>query len=108
MDHPRRDVYVGPTTLKALYAQRFIPGLADRYLARTAWEGQTAPEPDDPGRPDNLHDPLPGDAGARGRFDDRALDHSLQAWTATHREGLLALGAAAGLAAGLLLARRRG
>jgi NAD(P)-dependent dehydrogenase (short-subunit alcohol dehydrogenase family) len=108
LEHPRRDVYIGDTTLKALYAQRFIPGVADRYLANTAWEGQMdATDPDDPGRADNLHAPLPGDHGAHGRFDDRAVDWSLQAWSATHRPALLtALAGVAGL--GLLLARRRG
>jgi NAD(P)-dependent dehydrogenase (short-subunit alcohol dehydrogenase family) len=110
MDHPRRDVYVGSTTLRALYAQRFIPGLTDRYLARTAWEGQMANEPDDPNRMDNLHGPLPGDHGAHGRFDDRALGHSLQAWVATHRTEVTMAGAVAAALGGLraLLGRRRG
>jgi NAD(P)-dependent dehydrogenase (short-subunit alcohol dehydrogenase family) len=109
LQHPRRDVYVGDTTLKALYAQRFIPGLADRYLARNAWEGQMdADDPDVPGRPDNLERPLPGDHGAHGRFDARARDWSLQAWAATHRPAVVA--AAAGLAslALVLAGSRRG
>jgi short-subunit dehydrogenase len=108
IDHPRRDVYCGDTTVKLLYAQRFIPGVTDRYLARHAWEDQMAGEPDDPGRPHNLWSPLPGDQGAHGRFDGRAKDRSLQLWGATHRPALAAaaLGAALGLALGMV--RRRG
>jgi NAD(P)-dependent dehydrogenase (short-subunit alcohol dehydrogenase family) len=108
IDNPRRDVYVGSTTVAALYAQRFVPGLTDRYLARKAWEGQFADELDDPGRPSNLWDPLPGDHGAHGRFDDRAVDRSAQLWVTTHRRGLAAVaGGLAGLFL-LLAARDRG
>jgi hypothetical protein len=108
IDNPRRDLYVGSTTVAALYAQRLLPGLTDRYLARNAWEGQFSTESDDPGRPSNLWDPLPGDHGAHGRFDDRALDRSAQLWVTTHREGLAA--AAAGFAGlfCLLASRHRG
>jgi NAD(P)-dependent dehydrogenase (short-subunit alcohol dehydrogenase family) len=109
LDHPRRDVYVGDTTLKALYAQRFFPGLFDRWLARNAWEGQTdASDPDDPQRPSNLWEPVAGEWAAHGRFDDRAVGRSMQLWATTHRPAMAA--AAAGLAglAGVLGWRRRG
>jgi len=108
IDNPRRDLYVGSTTVAARYAQRFLPGLTDRYLARTAWEGQFSAEPDDPGRPSNLWDPLPGDHGAHGRFDDRAKGRSAQLWMTTHRGGLAA--AAVGFAGlfCLLAGRHRG
>jgi NAD(P)-dependent dehydrogenase (short-subunit alcohol dehydrogenase family) len=107
IDHPRRDLFVGSTTVQALYAQRFLPGLADRYLGRNAWEGQMdAADPDVPSRPDNLYDPLPGDHGAHGRFDHRALDRSTQLWVTTHREGLMVV-AASLLGLGTLLASRR-
>ena len=107
--HPRRDLYVGDTTLKLRYAQRFIPGLTDRYLARNAWEGQMSDEPDDPSRRHNLWEPVPGDHGAHGRFDRRAVARSRQFWATTHRP-LLAAAAAAGAAAalGLRMALRRG
>jgi NAD(P)-dependent dehydrogenase (short-subunit alcohol dehydrogenase family) len=108
IDNPRRDLYVGSTTVAARYAQRFLPGLTDRYLARTAWEGQFSADADDPGRPSNLWDPLPGDHGAHGRFDDRAKGRSAQLWVTTHREGLAA--AAVGFAGlfCLLASRHRG
>lgn len=106
IDHPRRDLYVGGTTVAALYAQRFLPGLTDRFLARSAWEGQLGEEREDPGRRSNLWDPRPGDHGARGRFGDRAVDGSAQLWVTTHRGELAAMaGGLAGLL--LLLASRR-
>jgi NAD(P)-dependent dehydrogenase (short-subunit alcohol dehydrogenase family) len=107
VDHPRRDVYVGGTTVAALWAQRFIPGLFDRYLARAAWEGQLSPtEPEDPARASNLWAPVDGDWRAHGRFDDRAVTRSRQLWITTHR-GWVAAAAGLGLFA-LAGWRRRG
>jgi NAD(P)-dependent dehydrogenase (short-subunit alcohol dehydrogenase family) len=108
LDHPRRDVYVGDTTVKALYAQRFFPRLFDRWLAANAWEGQMdASEPDDPERPSNLWEPVRGAWQAHGRFDHRAVDRSAQLWVTTHRGAIAAAAAGvAGLAA-LIGWRRR-
>jgi short-subunit dehydrogenase len=109
IDNRRRDVYVGSTTLEALFAQRFVPGLADRYLARNAWESQMdLHDPDDPGRASNLFEPVPGDQAAHGRFDDRALDRSTQLWTTTHRGALAAMAIGCAGLAGILATRRRG
>ncbi len=52
----------------------------------------------DPNRPDNLWSPLPGDHGAHGAFDDRAIDRSIELELNKRRPWLLA-GAAAILAA---------
>jgi NAD(P)-dependent dehydrogenase (short-subunit alcohol dehydrogenase family) len=102
---PRREVWVGLPTIKAILGQRFIPGLLDRYLARAAYDGQLLDEPADPNRPDNLFSPLPGDHGAHGRFDDRAKVRSLQMWVNTRRGRIVAGVALAGLA-GAALSRR--
>lgn len=100
------DVYVGAPTLEMLYAQRLVPGLADGYLARHAWEGQLDDESDDPARAHNLWQPVPGDRGAHGRFDERALSRSAQVWGATHRSALLVAGAGLAALGGLLVAQR--
>jgi short-subunit dehydrogenase len=71
IDHHRREVNVGWTTTKAIVGNAFFPGYADQYLATHGYE-QMTDEPDDPDRPHNLWNPLPGDHGAHGRFDDRA------------------------------------
>ena len=63
-----RELKVGWPTVRAVYLDRLMPGALDRYLAAQGLDAQQTDEPAEP-RPDNLDDPLPGDAGAHGRFD---------------------------------------
>jgi hypothetical protein len=88
--HDRREMFVGMPTVEAIIGVKVAPRLLDHYLARTGYESQQTDEPADPNRPNNLWEPVPGDHGAHGVFDDRASDRSLQLWADTHR-GLLAL-----------------
>lgn len=94
----KREVWVGEPTLRAILGERVMPWLLDRYLARTAWDGQQAqaPVPKDP--PDNLFSPADEheDFGTHGRFDDDSRDHSIQMRLSRHRLALslAALGAA--------------
>src|SRR4051812_943177 len=67
--HPRREFLVGASTVAAIEAQKFIPGLLDRYLGMTGYHSQQTDEPEDHERPNNLWQPVPGDHGAHGRFD---------------------------------------
>lgn len=83
--HHPRELLVGWPTLEAVWAQKFIPGLLDRYLARVAYEGQQYDGPADPDRASNLWDPVPGSYGAHGDFDSRARNRSMQLWLRTHR-----------------------
>lgn len=80
-----RELCIGWPVLKALWAEKLVPGLVDRYLARRGYDAQQTDEPADPEAPDNLFQPLPGDAGARGRFDARARTFSLELWLSRHR-----------------------
>ncbi|HEX2040335.1 MAG TPA: SDR family oxidoreductase [Acidimicrobiales bacterium] len=73
-----REMSVGGTTALTVLADKLVPGLLDRYLARTGYDSQQLDEPVDPSRRDNLFEPVPGDHGAHGRFDDKATDRSLQ------------------------------
>jgi short-subunit dehydrogenase len=99
----RREIYVGGSTVKAILANKFVPGLLDRYLARD-YAGQLSSEPADPGRPDNLFAAAPGRHGAHGRFDHIARGHSLELWASLHRVWLLAgIGLVAGAALALLV-----
>ena len=75
--HKRRQLYVGAPTLKTVLGNRIAPWLGDRYLARAGYEAQQTDEPVDPGRPDNLFEPVPGDHGIRGRFGEGARTRSL-------------------------------
>lgn len=101
--HRRRELWVGGPTVKAILANRLAPGLLDHYLAATGYEAQQTSEPEDPGRPDNLWEPLPGDRGAHGPFDARSSDISPQLWAATHRATLGGMLAAAAVIIGAAL-----
>jgi hypothetical protein len=89
-------------------ANKLVPGLLDRYLARTGYEAQQTDQAADPSRPVNLWEPVDGrggpDFGAHGALDDEAANRSLQARIG-RRPGLAA--AAGGLLAGLLALRWR-
>ncbi|MDQ6682277.1 MAG: SDR family oxidoreductase [Chloroflexota bacterium] len=88
--HPRRELFVGGSTLMAVWGQKFIPGILDWYLGRTGYQGQQTDERQ-PNSPDNLGGPVDAlhDHGAHGRFDDRAKPRSIALELSLHR-GLLA------------------
>ena len=70
--HAPRELWLGWPSVKAILAQMLAPGLTDRILARSGYSGQMTAEAEQPGRPENLFAPVPGDYGAHGRFDARA------------------------------------
>jgi short-subunit dehydrogenase len=97
--HRRRELWVGAPTVEAIQAQKFIPGLLDKYLGKTGYDAQQYDGPADPNRPNNLWEPLPGDFGAHGNFDSRAHKRSWQLTLNLNRRwialGILAAGATA-------------
>jgi hypothetical protein len=101
--HKRREVNVGFPTLKAVWANKLVPGLLDRYLAHTGYEAQQTTTNVAPTRSDNLFAPVPGDYGAHGVFDSRSYGCSPQLWLTKNRRWLLL----AGVFLGLLRCRRR-
>lgn len=99
----RREVRVGYPTFMATLADKFAPAIADQYLAKTGYESQQTDEPAANDQPDNLWQPLPGDAGAHGSFGDRTTDRSGLWWASTEGLGVtLAGGFFAGLIFGVL------
>jgi NAD(P)-dependent dehydrogenase (short-subunit alcohol dehydrogenase family) len=101
----RREYWVGGSTAATLIANAVVPGLLDRYLARTNFDAQQ-----DEGRPDgpaNLWSPADGphghDFGAHGRFDDEAVGGGPQQWVSRNRGRM---GAALTVGAGILAARK--
>jgi NAD(P)-dependent dehydrogenase (short-subunit alcohol dehydrogenase family) len=98
-NHPRRELMVGWPTVKAIVGNAIVPGIADRYLARTGFDSQQTDEPIDPNRRDNLFEPVPGDQAARGPFDEKSRDRSIQLRLAKHRRWVLG---AAALAAAVI------
>jgi hypothetical protein len=93
---------VGASTLAAVLGDKLVPGLLDRYLGRTGYQSQQTDVPEDPKRSDNLWQPVAGDHGAHGEFDERAHGTSIELWAVTH-PAVVAAGAAT---AGALLLRR--
>jgi len=81
-ENPRREVWLGGSTVITILGNKLALRLADRYLARTNVDAQQTDEPLDPSRPDYLHAPLDDDAdrGPHGPFDRRAKGRSVQ-WT---------------------------
>ena len=96
--HRRRDVWLGFSTIKAILANRIAPGLIDRYLAKAGYSGQLSDQAAAPDAPANLFQPVKGDYGAHGRFDDQSRRVSWQMYTDRHRMVFFA-GLAVGLAA---------
>jgi len=74
--HGRRELYVGWPTVEAIIANKLAPGALDHYLGRTGFRSQQTSEQEDPGRPDNLWNPVSGDHGAHGTFDALAHERS--------------------------------
>ncbi|MCS5723758.1 SDR family oxidoreductase [Herbiconiux sp. CPCC 203407] len=100
-EHPRRRTWVGFPTAQTVLGNRFVAGFLDWYLARTGYDGQQAPDKDEPMLPTNLYEPVPGDQGARGIFSDQSKSSSIAVWYVLNRKFALALGgAAATVAAG--------
>jgi short subunit dehydrogenase len=90
-----REYWVGGSAVEAIVGQAIAPALLDRYLSKAGWDGQVS-DIANPGRPDNLYDPVPGHQGERGRFGERA---KAKARTLDPRHLRFGLGAAGVVAA---------
>jgi short-subunit dehydrogenase len=87
--HRRRELFVGASTYKAVWANKLIPGVLDRYLARFGYASQQSRTPVGLDRSDNLFEPVSGDRGAHGRFGAESHTTSVALWLTTHRTMLL-------------------
>jgi short-subunit dehydrogenase len=105
--HHRREIFVGSTTVKAIWGNKFIPEYLDYYLARTGYEGQQTRQPEDPDKKDNLWDPLPGDHGVHGLFSRDSNRFSSEYWASSHKALIGALAFTAAIL-GFSLGRRIG
>jgi NADP-dependent 3-hydroxy acid dehydrogenase YdfG len=104
--HDRREIYVGGPTVEAIVGNKVAPSALDHYLGKTGYDSQQTNEPEDPNRPNNLWQPVAGDHGAHGTFDDRAHPHSFELRADLNRIWIgIGAAATAGLAT-LLLARK--
>ena len=93
-EHRRREIWLAWPSAKAILSDKIAPRLGDIYLARNGFDSQQTDEPIRADRPDDLYDPVPGDHGAHGEFDDRSKRRSVGWWASKHRAALLAAGVA--------------
>jgi NAD(P)-dependent dehydrogenase (short-subunit alcohol dehydrogenase family) len=106
--HPdRREYYPAWSSVKAIFGNKLVPSIGDRYLARNGYASQQYDVPEDPDRPSNLWEPVPGDHGAHGDFDSRAREHSSELWLEMHPAWTLVGVAGLLVACAGLLARKR-
>jgi len=82
--HDRREIFVAFPTFQSIIGNKFFPGLLDNIMAKTGFKGQQTDEPEDPNRPNNLWEPVPGDHTARGPFNKSAKNKSPMLWVSTH------------------------
>jgi NAD(P)-dependent dehydrogenase (short-subunit alcohol dehydrogenase family) len=102
-ERPVRELPVGWGAQKLLWGQKLSPRTGDLVLLRTGWKSQHTDELKPTDSPDNLFEPLTGDPGAHGRFDDQARGTTAWTWLRLHRGpvgaglGLGTMGLLAGL-----------
>ncbi|AWN37189.1 SDR family oxidoreductase [Methylobacterium radiodurans] len=88
VEHPRREVWVGRTSVMMAAAQAVAPALADRKAA-SMWDAQLE-DAEKPDRAGNLFEPAPGDAAVDGRFSSRMRTTRHAFWTSRERDLLVA------------------
>jgi short-subunit dehydrogenase len=103
--HRRRELYVGLPSIKAIIANKFVPGYLDRYLAKRAFPGQQRKSPTEPDHAVDLWKPVPGAHRLRGSFSAEAKSNSASLWLDTHRGAAFGAALVVGLVA--WIARRR-
>jgi NAD(P)-dependent dehydrogenase (short-subunit alcohol dehydrogenase family) len=104
---PRREYWVGSSTVAAIVGQRLFPGLLDRYLGKTGYTSQQIKgEARNPKAPNDLYNYVPGVHSARGKFDDRSKHASAAVFMTLHRGWITAAAAVVIAAGGVMLAKR--
>jgi NAD(P)-dependent dehydrogenase (short-subunit alcohol dehydrogenase family) len=105
-DEAPRELWVGRSTVQTVLGNIAAPGLLDRLFARSGYSMQQTDEPDRADRPNNLWEPVPGDHGAHGRFDDRAGDSGAVVDPSFLREAVAGLAATLAVGAAVALGSR--
>lgn len=106
-EHPRRNMWVGTSTVYTILGERFAPKLLDLFLAKSGVPSQQT-EDRTPRSAPNMFEPADKDidAGAEGPFTDQQRRRDPQTWLATHRRAVLT-GLAGAVTAAVSLRMRR-
>jgi NAD(P)-dependent dehydrogenase (short-subunit alcohol dehydrogenase family) len=74
---PRREYWIGWSTLKVILGNMLLPAFLDHFLAREAYDGQQTHQPVRAGRADNLFTPVAKLHRTRGSFSSEAQSRAL-------------------------------
>ena len=102
--HPRREYWIGLSTLKVILGNMVLPAFLDRYLAKVAFAGQQTARSVSADRKDNLLDPVHSLHRTRGRFGKEANDQALVMSGSLGRVAPVMIGAILLFATGMLTA----
>jgi short-subunit dehydrogenase len=105
--HRQRELLIGGTTYKAIWADKLVPGFVDTYLGKRGYSSQLVDGKPKEERPDNLWAPVDKDMGAHGEFDEGSRRGSYQVWVRTHPAVSLGVAALAAVSGLVLRSRRR-
>jgi NAD(P)-dependent dehydrogenase (short-subunit alcohol dehydrogenase family) len=108
-EHPSRDLVAGGSAKMLIEFQKRVPRLLDKFLEKTAFEGQKTKEPRDRNALDNVDNALPVERypGSQGEFGEHSKRFSLYNWLETHPKVRIALGFTAAAAVSLVTSRGR-
>jgi NAD(P)-dependent dehydrogenase (short-subunit alcohol dehydrogenase family) len=105
--HPRREIWIGLSTLKVILGNTLLPAWLDHYLAKVAFSAQETRQPVTAERADNLMTPVRSLHRTRGRFGQEAQDGAVVVDGPMARAVPLAVGALVVIAAGLFVGASR-
>jgi len=92
----RREIFVGRSSYQAIFANRLVPRLLDRYLAKRGYSTQLRGVPAEEHRSNNLFEPIRGQQDVAGSFSDEERPTSWLLWLNRHRGPTLAASVALG------------
>jgi short-subunit dehydrogenase len=101
--NPKREYWVGLSTLKAVLGNMLMPQFLDHYLARNAFDAQETGVAVTAERNDNLVTPVHGLHRTRGKFNDEAANATMAIIGPVARMIPLLVAGLGGLSVGLLL-----
>jgi NADP-dependent 3-hydroxy acid dehydrogenase YdfG len=102
---PRREYWIGLSTLKVILGNMVLPEFLDWYLARVAFQGQETAEPVSPERKDNLMVPVHALHRTRGSFGNESNSTAIVTVGPVARVAPLVIGGILLLAIGMLVPR---
>ena len=104
---PKREYWIGWSTIKVILGNMILPGFLDRYLAKAAYTAQETQVPVSPDRQDNLMSPVHDLHRTRGRFGREAASRAVTVPGPVMRLTPVVAGGVLLVGLGVLMGRRR-